>query len=142
MTCNVTSLCVLATCIGLSCLTHSAEATESTIGYEVPPGTCSNAIAVPANKPVMLRASQDGEFVGVGQLTFLHATKYPESLSWVGISYYFPVLLRGSSTTPGTHIMTIGAPAVEIRVAGSFHIAVCNPSNTGYDAEGYLTFTY
>jgi len=115
------------------------------MSYNVAPGACGPAIAIPANnKPV--RTTINAGIRGEGQVTLLRANASQALLDWAGYDYYTNGFLRGYATdgNDGLHIMYLDFGGnVDVRSALSTHIKVCNSSGNPVGAAiGYLTFVY
>jgi len=120
-----------------------AHADESTISYNLLPGTCTKPIAVPANnKPVNVSGTNitHGDR-GIAQASLLRANATSPLLAWVGLDVTGSVTNNSSSV--GTHIVFLdNAGFVDLSTAASTHIQICNAVDSGAYATGYLTFTY
>lgn len=128
-------------------LAASAQADETTVGYNLARATCTKPILVPANnKPIILAGTtiQQGDG-GDAQVTLLHSTKStPQYLLWLGADYHVGTE-KGASNTAGTLIMYLDAVGyVSVQVVNANNIQVCNSGSNdgGLNAVGYITFFY
>jgi len=127
-------------------LTTAAHADTTTTSFNLAPGACGSPIAVPANnKPVIIAGPniQNGNR-GTGMVSLIRANGFNNPLLlWAGTDLAFGAE-RSLAGGPGTVIMYLDGAAewVTLQSATSTHIQVCNSSNNGSNAVGYLTFTY
>lgn len=136
-------LIALAAFAGL--LTTAAQGDESTVSYNLAPGTCSKPIAIPANNRAVILAGTSIEIGngGTGMVSLLRLNRPGGNvIIWAGTDYPLGTE-RGESTAAGTLIMYLdSAGYVQVLTAGSTHIQVCSSSLNSQNGNGYLTFTY
>jgi hypothetical protein len=121
----------------------SAQADESTVGYNVAPGACSKPIAIPANnKPVVIAGTSIvSDDPGTGQVTLLRNTNAnPHYLLWSGADF-FAGAEKGSTSAASTLIMYLDVSGkIAVLSAASSSLTVCASVSFSEHAVGYLTF--
>jgi hypothetical protein len=109
------------------------------VSYSLAPGANSAAITPATNRSVLVMGccTTGG---GVGQVSLLHLAN--NAIQWVGLeSEPFAAVTSGSSSSVGTHIVTIAAAgAVDIEVASANTIRVHN--SAGFTAAVNVTLIW
>jgi hypothetical protein len=126
--------------LGLSVV--SAHASETSILYDLFPGTCKVlSIFSMHNVPVHVMAANDatGGNPGVGEVTITSLTHFNGvEMMWIGMDTQTNGIISGQGNVSGTHLMWLG-PNVEIQVWDGTHIRVCNLDATNRKNRGTIT---